>query len=283
MSLNITRVSGIDPISTQPLSDPIGPLPMDVARIIFQNLKTELPSMALVCKSWKALADDDVFRKMIHPIEAFGAQQWQECIGVDAGEEPLLPRRAYADMENGGHMLTFIPEKVTVRNEDEMAEEIALDNMEKIQKLVNCPKNGHKMNFNFFTAGLSLNEYHIEQFLNKKRTQEKPHWVLISKELTGIAKSYEDQETMAKNSGGNIPGLMDIVITVFMDYVRSGKSNFRPPIDDPIRCKESKEDNISLHFFPSSYFIPTNKLKIVHCLFTGAYLNVGFVLAKKFF
>ena len=268
MSLNITSVTGINPISTQPFSDPIGQIPMDVARIIFQNLKTELPSMALVCKSWKTLADDDVFRKMIQPVQAFGAQEWQEVIGVDAGKEPLLPRCAYADMENGGHMLSFIPEKVTVRNEDEMAEEIALDNMEKIQKLVNCPKNGHKMNFNF--------EYHMDQFRNKIRTQEKPHWVLISKELKGIARSYEGQETMAKNSGGNIPGLMDIVITIVMDYVR-GKSNFRPLSYDQIRCKESNEDNIGLYFFP------TNGLRIGHCLSIGAYLNVGFVLAKKFF
>ena len=45
MSLNITSVSGIDPIKTQPLSDPIDQysnLPVDVVRIIFQNLKADL-------------------------------------------------------------------------------------------------------------------------------------------------------------------------------------------------------------------------------------------------
>ena len=277
MSLNITSVSRIDPISTQPLSDPIGPLPMDVGRLIFQNLKTELSSMALVCKNWKALADDEVFRKMIQPVQAFGAQEWQEVIGVDAGKEPRLPRCAYADMEKGDQTLTFIPEKVTVRNEDEMAEEIPLDNLEVIRQFVNCPKNGHKTSFNYTDP--VLNEDLIEQILNKKRTREKPHWVLIDKNVKGLYQSYTTQEKIAKKFGGNIPGIIEIVIAIFMDYVRSGKSNFEwRERWDQIRCIESKLDNISLSFYQSK-----NELHIIHCSVDCFYQNVGFFLAKKFY
>ena len=279
MSLNITSVTGINPISTQPLADPIGQIPMDVASIIFQNLKTELPSMALVCKSWKALADDDVFRKMIQPVQAFGAQEWQQYIGVDAGKEPLLPRCAYVDMENDDHVLTFIPEKVTIKNENGMVEELALDNLEVISQLVNCPKNGHKTGFNF-TDGILIKENRIERIRNKNRTQEKPHWVLIDKNVKGLCKSYRNQEKIAKEAYGNIPGIMEIVIAIFMDYVRSGKSNFElhERWSHQIRCKESKQDNIVLSFYQSK-----NELHVIHCLVDCFFQNVGFLLAKKFY
>ena len=39
--------------------DPIaGSLPTDVLPIIFQNVKTDLPNLALVCKNWKAIVDN---------------------------------------------------------------------------------------------------------------------------------------------------------------------------------------------------------------------------------
>ena len=87
---------------------------MDVLPIIFQNVKTDLPNLALVCKNWKAIVDNKQFRETIRPDKAFGSREWKEYIGVDAGEEPHLPRRAYGDMEKGNYYLTFIPEKVKI-------------------------------------------------------------------------------------------------------------------------------------------------------------------------
>ena len=111
MSLNIAIVSGRDPVNGEPMEvDPIGPfseLPMDVVRIIFQDRKTDLPALALVCRNWKAMADDEVFREMIRPVQAFGTKEWQKYIGVDAGAEPRLPRRAYGDLEIEGGL--FLP------------------------------------------------------------------------------------------------------------------------------------------------------------------------------
>ena len=68
--------------------------------------------MALVCKNWQAMADDEVFRKKIRPPQAFGTKEWKEYLGVEAVEEPRLPRRAYGDLENEGGLLTFIPDNV---------------------------------------------------------------------------------------------------------------------------------------------------------------------------
>ena len=108
VSLNtdiLNQQTGKDPIYGQSLVNPIGQfseLPMDVVPIIFQNLKADLPAIALVCKKWKAIADDEQFRKMIRPVQAFGTQEWQNYIGgVYPGKEPILPRRAYGDLEKG--------------------------------------------------------------------------------------------------------------------------------------------------------------------------------------
>ncbi len=230
MTLNIA-ISGRDSGNGQHMADPIGqnsPLPMDVARIIFQNLKSDLPSVALVCKNWMALADDEVFRKMIRPAQAFGTQEWKEYIDVDAGEEPHLPRRAYADLEKEDGVLTFIPEKVKVI---ENGKEVLLDNLEVIGKLVGNPKKGNKTGY---THGS------WQEAISEKRKQEKPHWVWIKKEVIGRNKTYEQQQELVakeentKAPGANISGLIDTAISVFMEYVRSEErySFWGPPVND---------------------------------------------------
>ncbi len=77
MTIN-TVVLWRDPINGQPMVDPLGKensLPIDVVRIILQNLKADLPEVALVCKNWKAMADDEVFRQMIRPVQSFGTNE----------------------------------------------------------------------------------------------------------------------------------------------------------------------------------------------------------------
>ncbi len=226
-----TIVSGADPIHGQPMEiDPIGQfseLPMDVVPIILQNLKADLPSVALVCKNWKSIVDDEMFRKMIRPAQAFGVQEWKEYIGVDAGDEPRLPRRAYGDLEKEGGLLTFIPEKVKFI---ENGNEVLLDNLEVIGKLVGNPKKGNK-------TGYTQNSW--QTAISEKRKREKPHWVWIKKEAIGRNKTYEQQqELIAKEEnikipGAKISGLIDTAISVFMEYVRSGEQIFvwDPPVN----------------------------------------------------
>ncbi len=106
MQINNTNVAGTNQYEVQSMVDPIvGPLPADILPIIFQNGKTDLPNLALVCKNWKAIVDNKQFCETIRPAIAFGAQEWKEYIGVDAGDEPRLPRRAYGDLEKEGGLL----------------------------------------------------------------------------------------------------------------------------------------------------------------------------------
>ncbi len=226
MSLNITIVSGRDPINGEPMEvgsiGSFSELPMDVIQIIFQNLKTDLPAIALVCKKWQAVADDEAFCKMIRPAQAFGTQEWKEYIGVDAGAELRLPRRAYGDLEKEGGLLTFIPDKVKVTKENGVLEELPLDNLEVIGQLVKNPTSGNK-------TGYTLDSWN--EAIQEKRKQEKPHWVWIKKEIIGTNKTYVQQQELAKEeckkvSGANISGLIDTVVSVFMEYVRSGERTF---------------------------------------------------------
>ena len=233
MQINNANVMGTNPYEMQSMVDPIaGSLPTDVLPIIFQNVKTDLPKLALVCKNWKAIADNKQFRETICPAKAFGSREWKEYIGVDAGEEPLLPRRAYGDMEKGNYYLTFIPEKVKMTQvhgkvdeasmDIEVVKEVPLDSLEVIGKLVANPTKGNKI-------GYDPNGW--QEPIPEKRNLEKPHWVLISKEVIGKNKTYEDQQKLAREEdkkipGANISGLIDTAISVFMEYVRSGERNF---------------------------------------------------------
>ncbi len=238
MQINNTNVAGTNQYEVQSMVDPIGqktsPLPLDVTRIIFQNAKADLHKLALVCKEWRNLADDKVLRKTIRPAKAFGSCEWKEYIGVDAGEELPLPRRVYRDMEKGNYYLTFIPKSVKVMQENkkvddtsmdiDVVKEVPLDSLEVIGKLVANPTKGNKI-------GYYANSWN--EALQEKRNLEKPHWVLISKEIIGRNRAYEYQQKLAKKEnknilipGTNISGLMDTAISIFMEYVRSGERNF---------------------------------------------------------
>ncbi len=225
MSLNTAIVLGRYPVHEQIMRDPIGqgsPLPLDVLRIIFQNLKIDLPATALVSKKWKALADDKMLREMIRPVQAFGTKEWKEYIGVDAGEEPCLPRRAYGDLAKEDGLLTFIPKKVKVTKENGVVEEVLLDNLEAIGMLVNNPKKGNKTDYEKKSFDIVIEE---------KRKIEKPHWVWINKQIRGRNIRYVDQKKLIardnKNAvGAHISGLIDTTVSAFMEFVRSGKCDF---------------------------------------------------------
>ena len=274
-----TIVSGADPIHGPPMEiDRIvqfSELPIDVVPIIFQNLKADLPSVALVCRNWKAIADDETFCKMIRPAQAFGVQEWKEYIGVDVGDEPRLPRRAYGDLEReGGGLLTFIPEKV---KDIENGNEVLLDNLEAVGKLVGNPKKGNK-------TGYTIDSW--PEAISEKRKQEKPHWVWIKKEVIGRHKSYEQQQELVaivenkKAPGANISGLIDTAISVFMGYVRSGEQIFvwDPPVKGLrtwVRVNEQTRGlRLGLGFAPSG-------LVVYNCHGDGDYVCIAVSPSRK--
>ncbi len=208
MSFITAIISVMKPLFSKPMVDPIGqgsPLPMDVARIIFMNLKEDLPSLALVSKKWKALADDKGFREMIRPPQAFGAREWKEYFGVDCGEEPLLPRRIYGDLPRNEGLLTLIPEKVKVTKENGEVEEMLLDGEEAINKLVKNPIKGHK-------TGYSVD---VNPLFFAKNIPERAHWVWVKREYVRTVLPIK-------------PCMPDISekelsISVFMEYIKTGR------------------------------------------------------------
>ncbi len=221
MSLNTAIVLARDPINGQLMVNPLGqnsPLPLDVVPIIFQNLKADLTSVALVCKKWKAIADDKVVREKIRPAQAFGVQEWKDFIGVDAGEEPPLPRRAYETLEKEGGLLTFIPQIVKVTKENGVVEIVTIDSLAAIGNLVENPKKGHNAGYEIKSSWHDI--------IQKKRKPENPHWVWIKKDAYGRGKLFNEQAELAKRMKVSVSGLIDTVITVFMDYIRSGERNF---------------------------------------------------------
>ncbi len=228
MSLNTAIVSGRDPVNGEPMEVDSIPqfneLLIDVVRIIFQNSKADLPTLALVCRNWKAIADDEVFREMIRPVQTFGIKEWQKYIGVDAGAELPLPRCAYGDLKREDGLLTFIPDKVRVTKKHGAVEEVLLDNLEAIGNLIIKPKTDLETGYY---------KHSREAALKEKRQAEKPHWVWIKKEAIGKNKSSFEQQKLAKASRANVSGLIDTAISVFMEYVRSGERNFvwDPPVN----------------------------------------------------
>ncbi len=230
MSLYTTRdyqQRGVHPVTLLPFLDSAGQensLPAEIAYLIFQNLKKDLPTVALVCKDWKTLTDDEEFRKMICPFQAFGTQEWQEYIGVDAGKEPRLPRRAYGDLEKEGGMLTYIPGKVRVTRPTGETEEILFDNLNVIGELVKNPIKGFKTGY---SDPLSHQEHPSLDAILEKRKVEEPHWVWINTKLKGQRESYDEQLNLAREENTTAPGaemsrLIDTVVSLFMERVRRG-------------------------------------------------------------
>ncbi len=288
MQINNISVAGTNQYEVQSMVDPIvGSLPMDVLPIIFQSVKIDLPNLALVCKNWKAIVDNKSFRETIRPAKAFGSREWKEYIGVDAGEELPLPRRAYGDMEKGNYYLTFIPKTVKVTQENgkiddtsmdiEVVKEVPLDSLEIIGKLVTNPIKGNKI-------GYGPNSW--QDGTQRKKNPEKPHWVLISKEIIGRSESYEAQQKLAKEENKNIPGtnisgLIDTAVSILMEYVRSGERNF---IVDP---NKNEYDWVRVNERPQGlqiclgFFVPFGLN--VSCSYARAAGGVGFALARKSF
>ncbi len=279
MTLNTAIVSERGPVYGEPMEidgiDPFSELPMDIVCIIFQAQKADLPAIALVCKKWKALADDEGFRQMIRPTQAFGTKEWQKYIGVDAGIEPRLPRRVYGDLEREGGFLTFIPDKVKVTKKNGVVKEVILDNLEAIGNLIKKPKT-------VFATGYS--KHCSETVIKKSQKQEKSHWVWIKKEVIGRYQTYADQLERAKEEnkkipGTNISGLIDTVITVFTEYIRYGKRHFILDVDNceftRVRVNEQIAGRrLNVSFFPCGLFVGDNWCDTGHYCF-------GFVFARK--
>lgn len=240
----------------------------DLLPNIFLNLKQELPTIAFVCKKWKNVVDHKVFREKIFPAQANGIQVWKEYFNVDPGNEIPLPRRAYGDLEKEGGLLTFIPEKILI-----IQRGIGLDKLNTIEKIMIMQIKGYQIESIIKYAYLVENE----------RKKEKAHWVWIKPELLGKGKDYTQQCELVKAEnekikGARISDAIDTMISMTMEYVKSGKQYFSDRMEN-VRTndngKEFPNTRICLTFENRALSIQENP--------DYAYGNVGVVVARKSF
>ena len=258
----------------------VSQLPLDIMHSLFKYLKADLPRLAQVCKEWKSLIDEDEFRAMIRPANAFGSREWKQYIKVEAGQEPRLPLWAYGFDVKDEYMLTFIPDKVEVSKEDGTKEVVIMDNLEAIGQLVKKPITDLETGYNTDIQDDSEDyKLWVDKAIKEKRPQEKPHWVWIKKEGIGRRNNFKAQEWLAKERKAPISGLIDTVISLFMEYARSKERHF---IWDPnknevtlVRVNEKTDGRrICIGFVPSG-------LSVYYCLDAYTRDHVAFASGRK--
>lgn len=167
----------------------------DIGFQIFTLAVTHLDTMALVCKSWAALADDRSFLYMLreHTPQISGEKEWRErfkMIKIDP--EIRIPRDAYRKIAEGA-WLTFIPQEVTLLNENKQEEVIPLDSLAAIERLfTGCIGDIPRC----FTC------YSDKNIILEKTALRKSHWVCISTKVVGYNKSFEQQQSYAVEEYG---------------------------------------------------------------------------------
>jgi F-box associated protein len=282
MSLNTNTVNGTDPIRIESKSvnsiqqDNIPcQLPIEVIPNILINLPTtKLSELILVCKDWKAIVTDDYYfpNKMIPPPNFNGPQKWTEYTKGEVGKAPLLPRWVFKCMEKGDHMLTFIPERVKIKKEDGTELVVPINSLKNIGELFANTINGRKIGFSpkSWPAGIQA-----------ERPLEKGHWVLISKKAIGRGLNYQGQVDKANEAGANMSGLIDTVISLFMEYLRTGERHF---IGDPPQNGQStwvRVDAIKYRLYLG--FVPSGLAVDTHCEDDRVEDQMAFAPAVKFF
>jgi hypothetical protein len=133
------------------------------------------------------------------------------------GEAPLLTREFFTLMRKGDYMLTFIPEEVKIKTEDGMDIIVPIDSLKNIGELFAKTINGRQIGFSTKSWSAALQE---------KRPPRKGYWVLISKNALGRNKDYDGQVKEAKDKGAKVSDLIDTVISLFMEYLRTGEKYF---------------------------------------------------------
>jgi F-box associated protein len=276
MNLTTNAVNNTCPIhaeamevdSTQP--DHSIHLPIDVIPNILRNLPaTAIPELSWVCRDWRKIVDNDVFaNQMMLPPNANGPQTWREFTKTDTGKAPLLPRWVFKCMRTNNYMLTFIPKSVKIQNEDGTETDVLINSLEVISKLFVHTINGRKI-------GFSTNAW--QPYIQAKITPEEGHWVLIRKKAMGRGLDYSGQVDKAQEIGAIMPDSIETVISLFMEYLRTGE---KLPLDEKdlsiyVRV-DDKIRRLWLGFVASGFYV-------TGCCDAHAHDLLAFAPARKFF
>lgn len=171
-------------------ASPFHNFPIDVLPNMFQYIGTELDKIALVCKTWQDVADSQTMRDLIRPLETMGVQELKKAYPniIDAGEEHLLPRRAYRDFAEKKGWLFFNPTEVTIKCEDGSTQRIALNSLEIRGELFKDPLNPKP----------ALGDHSFNQILKEKRKEKSSYWAWIDTNIVGFGKSFNEQLGLIK-------------------------------------------------------------------------------------
>jgi len=208
----------------------------------FQRPSEDIGSLYLVSRNWTALLSSleytEPIKTMLIAAFSFNKLKWEEYIG-NVGKEPPLPADMHQILQSQcpiwpgktvaqTHMLTLIPKTVN-------GESLTLKLMDS---LVQKPKKGNKTKFakvsSFYGHG--------------KITVNESHWVLMTKDMIPDSrrrKSYSDQKQLAQtyNKHGieyEVPKLLDVAVSVFMEYVQTGERLLPDKPWTYTRCREQE-------------------------------------------
>lgn len=192
---------------------------------IFAEARTALSEIALVCREWKEIADDQRLYKEILPSIVITPEDWAEYIGVDAGEAPRLPRCVHRDLANSQRcqLITWAPESVSrkIVNEDGsiQTEIIPLDSAAAVEKIVAQPRKGNP-------TGFHVNSW--KTAIEEKRGRTRSRWIRLNGDIPGSNLLYTQQKTLVRShrKGADVSNLIDTMISLFMRKVKFGEICF---------------------------------------------------------
>jgi hypothetical protein len=223
-------------------------LPKEISIEILSLARTHLAECALVSKEWRQMVYDETLYRKIVPSERFGTEAWRRYIG-DPGEEPLLPLCIFKDIEKGPGLLTLVPEKVNIISEKGTSISVPM-NLINIGKLVQNPKEGFKTGYHSdvssgntqeiigkrYFKDASLEDIQKEAIQDQiSKEPEKTHWVWINKKAIGkgawccpLQRHLAQDESLeiGSTNGSHASKVLDTVVTLFMEKLRTGKSSF---------------------------------------------------------
>jgi hypothetical protein len=168
-----------------------------------------------VCKQWKQIVLSEEFYKKLYVRvvpHAFGKEDYLKHLGGDSGIEPKIPLHYLARFRKGFTTLTLVPKEVRFTQEDGKVV-IQVCSMRNMGEWAQNARNSHKISYH--------EDSYPELLLGDEHVQE-DHWSFIDMALTEIQVDSTGQEERARARGGRVAPLPDLVLSLFLTFVKTG-------------------------------------------------------------
>lgn len=279
--------------------DIMGHVLKELAIVIFELLKMELPNLALVNKQFAKIADDkELIRKIFPYNKAFTEKDYEKYYEVEVvGKVPLLPRRAYGDIERKGGRLTLVPQKVKV-----VLDVVPLTK-ELMGKLAKNAKSEYQIGYhpNSWQAAIEPKTSLTQKICCCLPTslfapsEEAMHWLWTEELPIGHGLYYdtregqEGQEALAMRQelslgvtgGADVVELRDGIVVSFTTFNKTGKGCFDWDSNTDYEGTLIRSKNKVEGWRPALSFGPSGLLVRHDYVYADA--NVGVAVARKSF